>query len=103
MPVEILRRPQALRDIEECFVYIAEDNLEIGVRFLAAVEGSLKQISQFPFIGQERRFTNIQFQSLRMWHVKNFENYLIFYLVAEGKVEIIRVLYSSRDVREIFT
>jgi toxin ParE1/3/4 len=102
MPVEILKRPQALRDIEECFVYIAEDNLEIGVCFIAAVEDSLQQISQFPFIGKERVFKNTHFQSVRMWHVKNFENYLIFYLVTDGTVEIIRVLYSSRDIEEIF-
>jgi len=28
MPHEIFKRPQAERDIEECFVYIAEDELD---------------------------------------------------------------------------
>lgn len=29
MTLKILKLPQAERDIEECFVYIAEDNLDI--------------------------------------------------------------------------
>ncbi|MBA3602023.1 MAG: type II toxin-antitoxin system RelE/ParE family toxin [Acidobacteria bacterium] len=50
MPHEIFKRPQAERDIEECFVFIAEDNLDTGVYFLAAVEDSLEQIAKYPLI-----------------------------------------------------
>lgn len=102
MPAEIFKRPQALRDIEECFVYIAENNVDIGIRFLIAVENSMQQIAEFPFIGKERRFANKQFQSIRMWHVRGFENHLIFYLTIEATVEVIRVLYGSRNIEELF-
>jgi plasmid stabilization system protein ParE len=33
MTYHIFKRPQAERDIEECFVYIAEDNLDAGEVF----------------------------------------------------------------------
>jgi len=103
MPVEILKRPQALRDIEECFVYIAEDSLEIGVCFIVAVEDSLQQISQFPFIGKERVFKNTHFRSVRMWHAKILKIILFFISLPTVRLEIIRVLYRSRDIEEIFT
>ena len=44
MPLQIFKRPQAERDIEECFVYITEDNLDIAVSFLGAIEGSLEKL-----------------------------------------------------------
>lgn len=52
----IFKRPQAERDIEECFVYIAEENLDIGISFLVAVEDSLEQLSRMPLIGRVKAF-----------------------------------------------
>jgi len=103
MPHEIFKRPQAERDIEECFVFIAEDNLDTGVYFLAAVEDSLEQIAKYPLIGKQRNFADKRFQNVRMWRVKGFESYLIFYAVTENQIELIRVLHSSRDIEELFS
>ncbi|MEP7037439.1 MAG: type II toxin-antitoxin system RelE/ParE family toxin [Acidobacteriota bacterium] len=105
MSYEIFKRPQAERDIEESFVFIAEDNLDSGVYFLVAVEDSLEQLADFPLIGKLRESQNKQFQNMRMWHVKGYENYLIFYAVDEIKemIEVIRVLYASRDIKDVFS
>jgi toxin ParE1/3/4 len=103
MPHEIFKRPQAERDIEECFVFIAEDNLDTGVYFLAAIEDSLEQIAKFPLIGKQRGFADKQFQNVRMWRVKGFESYLIFYAVTENQIEMIRLLHSSRDIEDLFS
>lgn len=102
MIYEIFKRPQAERDIEECFVYIAEDNLDAGVVFLVAVEDSLEQLARFPLLGKTRLFQNKQFQNIRMWKVKGYENYLVFYMVSEDAIEVIRVLHSSRDIKGLF-
>ena len=102
MPHEIFKRPQAERDIEECFVYIAEDNIDKGVTFLVAVEEAIEQLARFPLLGKERQFSDKRFQNMRMWKVKNFENYLIFYMVADDLIEIVRVLHSSRDIEDLF-
>ncbi|MBA4182540.1 MAG: type II toxin-antitoxin system RelE/ParE family toxin [Acidobacteria bacterium] len=103
MSYRIFKRPQAERDIEECFVFIAEENLDTGVYFLVAVEDSLEQLAKFPLIGKQSEFQNKQFQNLRMWHVKGYENYLIFYTVIEETIEVIRVLYASRDIKDVFS
>jgi toxin ParE1/3/4 len=103
MSFEVYKRPQAERDIEECFVYIAEDNFDIGVMFLVAVEDSLEQLVQFPLIGKKRDFSNFRFQEIRMWQVKAFEKYLIFYQVIESRIEIIRVLHSARNLEDLFS
>lgn len=102
MTREIFKRPQAARDIEECFVYIAEGDLDSGVFFLVAVEDSLEQLAEFPSLGKEREFQNERFGNVRMWRVKGYEKYLIFYTATETQIEIIRVLHSSRDIEDLF-
>lgn len=47
MKLSILKRPSAERDIEECFVYIAEDNPDIGIAFLVAVEETSNSFPNF--------------------------------------------------------
>lgn len=100
MSLPILKRPQAERDIEECFVFIAEDNLDIGVTFLVAVEDSLEQLSRMPLIGKTKRFRTVK--NLRMWAVKGFDSYLIFYLVNEDSIELVRLLHGARDIDGLF-
>lgn len=102
MTYQIFKRPQAERDIEECFVYIAEENLDAGVYFLVAVEDSLEQIAKFPLLGKKKEFQDKRFKNVRMWHVKNYEKYLIFYTIAENKIEVIRVLHGSRNIADLF-
>ncbi len=103
MSREIFKRPQAERDIEECFVFIAEDNLDTGVFFLVAVEESLEQLAKFPLLGKPRDFADKRFQNIRMWRVKGYEKYLIFYQAMETTIEVIRVLHGSRDIEELFS
>jgi len=102
MSYEIFKRPQAERDIEECFVYIAEDNLDTGVYFLVAVEEALERLAGFPLLGKKREFQDKRFLDMRMWRVKGYENYLIFYLITNETIEVIRVLHTSRDIEDLF-
>ena len=103
MTHRIIKRPAAGRDIEECFVHIAQDNLDIGVTFLVAVEDSLERLADFPFIGTTRDFQDKELPSVKVWPVKGFENYLIFYTANEDVIDVIRLLHGSRDIEGIFS
>ena len=39
-------------------------------------------------------------QGVRMLAIKDFENYLLFYLEREDCVDVIRVLHGARDIPE---
>jgi toxin ParE1/3/4 len=97
MEYTVLKSVQAARDIEEAFVYIAENDLDTAVYFLVAIEESIKLIAKNPFIGSVREFQNAKLKNLRMWRVKDYENYLIFYSVEEITIKIIRFLNAKRD------
>lgn len=98
----VTKRPAAIRDIEQCFVYIAEDDIDIGIKFLVAVEDSIDRIAEFPQIGKVRSFRNNELPVIRMWPVKTFESFLIFYAEAQNEIEIVRVLHGSRDIESLF-
>jgi toxin ParE1/3/4 len=102
MSYEIRKKPEAERDIEECFVYIGEDNLDIALRFLMAVEESIDEIGRNPYIGANREFKSLQNINLQMLLVKNFSNYQIYYSIDVKTIEIIRVLHGARDLENIF-
>lgn len=44
---------------------------------------------------------NPRLEGLRKWGVKGFENYLIFYLVSEDLLTVLRVIYATRDIPTI--
>jgi toxin ParE1/3/4 len=102
MSFVIFKSVQAARDIEEAFVYIAEENLDKGVYFLVAVEETLELLAEQPFVGSQRNFPNKKFENMRMWRVKGFENYLVFYTVEENLIKIFRLVNAKRDFHSIF-
>ena len=93
----IQKSVQAARDIEEAFVYIAENDLDVAVYFLVAVEESIETLAKQPFVGSSRNFQNIKLKNLRMWRVKGYENYLIIYTIEENVVKIMRMINAKRD------
>ena len=54
-----------------------------------------------PQLGKQCQFNNYRLQNIRQIAVKGFRKYFIFYQIAAGEVEIIRVLHGSRDIETI--
>ncbi len=97
MTRKISKRPQAERDIEEAFVFVAETDFDSGLNFLHAVEQSFEMIAENPFVGSERKFAAPELGNVRMWRVKSYEKHLIFYFVRDDVIEVLRVIHSARD------
>src|ERR687895_375579 len=93
---------KAQEDIYDITYYIAEDNLEAAVAFFEAVESTCALLSTMPGIGSARDFRNPRFAGLRMFPVKKFENFLIFYQSTEEEILIVRVLHGARDIAALF-
>src|ERR687896_503767 len=93
---------KAQKDIDDITYYIAEDNLEAAVAFFEAVESTCALLSTMPGIGSARDFRNPRFAGLRMFPVKKFENFLIFYQSTEEEILIVRVLHGARDMAALF-
>ncbi len=97
--MRILRKhEQARRDLIEHFVYLA-DHADIATadRFLVNAEATFVKLVARPLSGRGVRTLHPELAGMRLWRVKGFDNWLIFYLPSEEGVSIVRVLHAAQD------
>ena len=100
----IIRRAAARRDLIEHFVYIGENaSEEAAHRFLSSVNRTFDELAGMPQMGATRKFRNPKFQNVRVWRVKHFEKYLIFYRPVKDGIVVLRVIHAARDIENLFT
>ena len=98
MSLSIRPRSAAEQDVANHAEYIQRDSLDAALRFLDAVDAAFRRLGENPQIGAVCRFTKPHYAGMRVWPVPGFRKYLIFYRVAPGEVEVIRVLHGARDL-----
>jgi plasmid stabilization system protein ParE len=79
--------------------YLADIDEELAQRFLNACDETFNDLVRNKYIGAEREFNNPALAEVRMWRVKSFENYLIFYIPMDAGIKILHVLHGSMDYR----
>jgi toxin ParE1/3/4 len=99
----VFKRAAARRDLVEHYVYLAENAGEpIADRFLACAEASFAALSEHPEMGAALTLRRPELAELRKWRIREFENFLIFYLPRTNGVSIVRVLYATQDWWQLF-
>jgi toxin ParE1/3/4 len=101
MTKSIVITPKASQDLDDCFAYISQDNPEIALQFFDSTRLTIAQIAKMPGIGSIFVTKKDRLQGLRKWSVKDFRKYLIFYVDRDDVVEIVRILYATRDINSI--
>lgn len=82
----------------EHFVYLAENaGMDTAERFLINAEGSFNDLALRPRIGAPLVLKHPELAGIRKWRVKDFDEYLIFYLPRSDGISIVRVLHAARD------
>ena len=94
----VRQRAAARRDLVEHFVYPAEQaGLDTAERFLTQAEASFNDLAEQPMMGAPLPLKHPDLAGMRKWAVKDFDNFLIFYLPHPDGVSIVRVLHGARD------
>jgi toxin ParE1/3/4 len=101
----VFTQQRAEDDAEEIWRSIAEDNPKAAEAFLNAVEEAVAILSTTPAIGSLRYFYHSELQGLRLWPLKKFEKYLMFYRLKEEErvIEIVRIVHGARDLPTLFS
>ena len=95
---KVYRGSRVVRELTEYFVHLAnEAGVEVAERFLENAEASFQSLADQPLIGSPVPVRDKRLQGVRKWRVKQFDNYLIFYLPRTDGVQIVSVLHASRD------
>jgi len=102
MSTTITRTPQARRDLLELADHIAQDSLDTAERFLDATREAFDLLGGMPEMGTQCHFQSPGTTGIRMWSIRGFENYLIFYRPLAGGIDVVRVIHGARDIQSIF-
>ena len=87
---------QADRDLEDIWVYLAQNDSLAADLLLAEVFDKFPMLAQFPEMGRSRRELS---EELRIVPIKP---YIIFYKRIENYIEVVRILHQSRDIGNQF-
>lgn len=95
---QVQKRATAKRDLVRHYVYLAEAaGIETAERFLLQADESFSNLALHPEMGVALVANRPELVEIRKWHVKGFENFLIFYQARQHGVSIVRVLHGSQD------
>lgn len=101
MKPRILVDPRADRDLDDHFLYLAQRSPKSASRFFNAAQTTFEKLADMPELGSVGQFSHPKLTGVRVWQVRGFENYLVFYRVVESGIEIIRVLHAARDIEPL--
>jgi toxin ParE1/3/4 len=97
----VKKRPQAREDLLNHFVYIGRRNPEAAERFLHAAEETFALLATAPEIGKPWESRSSRLAGVRSWTMPRYKNYRIFYRPIAGGIEVLYVLYGSRDIQTL--
>jgi toxin ParE1/3/4 len=86
----------ATKDLDEIWLFIAQDNLAAADKFVDSLTDSFPPLASFPRLGRSREDLG---PGLRSFPVKNC---LVVYRLRKDSVEIARVIRAGRDVNALF-
>jgi toxin ParE1/3/4 len=95
----LLRTPRADRDVAEALAYLLREAGESPARrFLAGLEETYDLVLARPEVGRLYISEAPSLSELRVFRVRRFERYLVFYELSDEVVRVVRVLHGSRDL-----
>lgn len=86
----------ATKDLDEIWLFIAQDNLAAADRFVDSLTDSFPPLASFPRLGRSREDLG---PGLRSFPVKSC---LVVYRLRKDMVEIVRVIRAGRDINALF-
>ena len=103
MKRRVVIRPIADQDIDREALQIASySGMDAGLRFYEACDRAFALLLTQPRLGVIRDFDLPLLTGMRMWKLKGFEDYLIFYRPIEAGIEVLKVIHGSRDLPTLF-
>ena len=96
-------RPRADQDIDEHLNFLAgESGIDTALRFFDAVQDACERLLKMPEMGAPREDLTSTLPLLRMWPISAFPKYLIFYQPVHSGIDVVRVIYGTRDIPTLF-
>ena len=86
----------ASRDLSQIAEYFSQNNLEAGEKFFQEFNRKCQQLVSFPNSGKSYPEIRADLRGLLL------EGYIIFYIVLDDGIEILRIVSGRRNLPSIF-
>jgi toxin ParE1/3/4 len=86
----------AVADLEEIWLFIAQDNPEVADRFVRTIVARFAKLAAMPYLGRQRAELSTGLRSFPVG------SYVVFYRPMDNGVEVVRVLHGARDLPPLF-
>jgi plasmid stabilization system protein ParE len=101
--VRIEHHPTVIdEDLPGIYSYISRDNPDAAERLLSAIAQTFELLSANPDCGFAYRTQSTKFNAVRMIPVTDFNQYLVFYRIADDAVRILYVVHGARHLPRLF-
>lgn len=87
---------QARSDLEQIWLFIAQDSGIEADRFIDRILQSCQRLARTPRMGRSRQELAVGLLSFPI------RNYVIFYRIAKSGIEVARILSGYRDIDALF-
>ena len=101
MSRRVLWPPPAEQDLNSLSADFARSSSAVAERFLAALQAACQQLAEMPELGGLWESRHRRLAGLRVWPIRGFEQYLLFYRPTEEAIEIVRLLHGARDLDKL--
>ncbi len=98
----VVKRPEALNDLEEIQVAIGRNSVRAAERFSIAAERAFELLASMPELGGRSESDHPILAKLRIWPIRRFRKYLILYRPLSNGIEVVRVVHGARDIESLF-
>jgi toxin ParE1/3/4 len=95
--MKIVWLPKSVTDLSDHANYLATVSTDLSIQFLDAVKSTCGTIAASPWIGAEIVAVLPQHVGIRVWPVRRFRAYLLFYRIHKERIEIVRLLHGAKN------
>ncbi len=94
----VIFSPDAILDLEDIWLYIAQDDIDRADRFVDKLRAFCEgELALFPEIGAPRDYLSKGVLAFP------YRNYMLYYRISKGVVQIIRIMHGSVDKESGFS
>lgn len=94
--MKIRRLPQAIRDVDDIWLYIAQHDPDAATRLVERLVSSVARLADYPESGPARPEIGAGARSITVG------NYIVLYRLGRESVDIVRVVHSARESSGLF-
>lgn len=100
--MKLIHGEDVFEELVDILFYIALENEHASQDFLDACDETFEFLASNKKVGKVKNFNNPHLADARMWRVKGFEKYIIFYQPFAEGIIILHVVHGARNYDLLF-